>query len=265
VAASRLPARIVETITRRELVGLGNGAFALVDRKKVDAAWFSYRLQLQTLLQSLRIDLVIDVGANQGQFARTARRSFAGPIVSFEPVSAIFEVLSSAAASDPNWHVRHLGLGDENAELAIHIPEQGDFSSFLAANDYGTEHFGAGTVPSKVELVAVRRLDEVLDELGEIGSAKRIFLKMDTQGYDTRVFQGLGERVRDVVAMQSEVSLIPIYEDMPHWTESIEMYEAAGFGVVGLYPVTRDDGRVIEYDCLLKRSTRPPAVEPHVP
>ena len=59
--------------------------------------------------------------------------------------------------------------------------------------------------------------------------------------------------------MQSEVSLIPIYEDMPHWTESIEMYEAAGFGVVGLYPVTRDDGRVIEYDCLLKRPAPPPA------
>ena len=120
-------------------------------------------------------------------------------------------------------------------------------------------------MPNKVELVAVRRLDEVLDELGDIGRAKRIFLKMDTQGYDTRVFHGLGERVRDVVAMQSEVSLIPIYEDMPHWTESIEMYEAAGFGVVGLYPVTRDDGRVIEYDCLLKRSTPPPAVEPMSP
>jgi FkbM family methyltransferase len=254
MAASRVPARVVETITRRELVGLGNGAFAVVVRRHVDEAWFSYRLQLQTLLERLRVDLVIDVGANEGQFGRSARRTYDGPIVSFEPVSANFDKLSRVAGSDPDWHVHKMGLGDENAELAINVPAQGDFSSFLAANDYGASRFGSGTVPSRAETVPVRRLDEVLDEMDDIGTARRIFLKMDTQGYDSKVFRGLGTRIRDVVAMQSEVSLIPIYEDMPHWTESIEMYEAAGFGVVGLYPVTRDDGRVIEYDCLLKRS-----------
>ena len=125
MAASRLPARVVETITRRELVGLGNGAFALVDRKKVDAAWFSYRLQLQTLLERLRVDLVIDVGANHGQFGQWTRRSYAGTIVSFEPVSANFEALSSAAASDPNWQVQQAGTGRRGRRAGDPHPRTG--------------------------------------------------------------------------------------------------------------------------------------------
>jgi hypothetical protein len=47
------------------------------------------------------------------------------------------------------------------------------------------------------------------------------------------------------------MSLIPIYEQMSNWTESISDYERAGFGVVGMFPVSRDSGRIIEYDSLL--------------
>ena len=241
-------------------MGLGNGSYALVNRTHLERAWYSNRLQLQTLLDRFSVDLVVDVGANHGQFAKWTRRFYEGPIVSFEPVSAAFDILSRAAASDPNWHVHNLALGDENTEMAIHVAVHDNFSSLLVSNEYGAARF-AGAVASKVERVTVRRLDQVLDDMPAIGSAKRIFLKMDTQGYDTKVFQGLGDRVKVVVGMQSEVSLIPIYEDMPHWTESIAMYEAAGFGVVGLYPITHDDGRVIEYDCLLQRRL-PPTAEP---
>ena len=60
------------------------------------------------------------------------------------------------------------------------------------------------------------------------------------------------------MVMQSEVSLMTIYNGMPHWTESIEMYERAGLHVAGMFPVTRDaTGRIIEYDCLLVRSAAP--------
>ena len=45
-----------------------------------------------------------------------------------------------------------------------------------------------------------------------------------------------------------------LYEGMPHWTDSISIYEKAGFGIVGMFPVSRDSGKVIEYDCLLVRS-----------
>ncbi|MGO9527578.1 MAG: FkbM family methyltransferase [Verrucomicrobiia bacterium] len=96
-----------------------------------------------------------------------------------------------------------------------------------------------------------RRLDDVLDEVAPDCHRKRIFLKMDTQGYDLKVFKGLGNKLDHIVAIQSEVSLIPIYENMPHRTDSISLYERAGFGVAGLFPVTLDACRVIEHDCLM--------------
>jgi FkbM family methyltransferase len=243
----------VETLTGRDLVGLGYGSIGLVHRASREQAWFSNWHQIQTLFDRLAVDLVIDVGAHHGSFGRSIRPFYAGPILSFEPVSTAFAVLASAAAADPDWHAFPIALGEADAELSIHVPIQGDFSSLLPSNSYGAARFVAGSVPSRDEQVKVRRLDDVLAETTAVAAAQRIFLKIDTQGYDSKVFAGLGDRVEDIVALQSEVSLIPVYEGMPHWTESLATYEAAGFGVVGMYPVTHDGARVIEYDCLMQR------------
>src|SRR5699024_4540372 len=92
-------------------------------------------------------------------------------------------------------------------------------------------------------------------------TSRRLYLKMDTQGFDLEVFAGLGERSQDIVAMQSEVALLLIYQQMPRMPEAIATYEEAGFEISGLYPITRQpDGRVIEYDCVLVRADELPAV-----
>jgi len=243
-----------ETVLRRRFVSLGAGSFAVARAANLEDAWFSQSIQLERMVRDLGVDLVIDVGANRGQFATSIRRFYSGTILSFEPVSGVADDLARAASADPDWHVQKLALGDRDSEMTIHVPAQTEFSSLLAANAYSAARFGTGTVPMKREVVLVRRLDSVLEGLSDTVIGKRIFLKLDTQGYDPNVFRGLGSKVDDVVAMQSEMSLIPIYEGMPHWTESLALYEAAGFGVVGLYPITHDHGRIIEYDCLMERS-----------
>ena len=99
--------------------------------------------------------------------------------------------------------------------------------------------------------MTVRRLDEVLEELIASHDTPRIFLKMDTQGYDVEVFKGIGDKYKQVVALQSEISIVPIYKNMPHWTKSVSFFEEAGFGIAGLFPVNRDSHRIIEYDCVM--------------
>jgi hypothetical protein len=61
-----------------------------------------------------------------------------------------------------------------------------------------------------------------------------------------------------VVALQSEVALLTIYEHMPRMQEALATYEAAGFEVTGLYPVSREarTGRTLEYDCVMVRADR---------
>jgi hypothetical protein len=55
-------------------------------------------------LRSRNVDLVIDVGANVGQYAASLRKAaHAGWIVSFEPVAAAYEELAALANKDPLW------------------------------------------------------------------------------------------------------------------------------------------------------------------
>lgn len=231
-------------------------SFLLIDQKRRGDAWFSYEAQLRAFIEQERIDLVLDVGANVGQFAQMLRSFYTGTILSFEPVVSVFENLQKAASSDPDWHVYNCALGSREGEQSINVSESTVFSSLLSSNEYCSQHFGAHAVGTRAESVSVRRADALLEEISPKIQGARVFLKMDTQGYDTAVFEGLGTALAHVVLLQSEVSLIPIYTGMPHWTESIATYEKNGFGVVGMFPVSRDSSRVVEYDCLLVKWNR---------
>ena len=73
---------------------------------------------------------------------------------------------------------------------------------------------------------------------------------MDTQGFDLATFRGAGERVTELLGLQSEVACVPIYEGMPRMAEQLTEYERAGFEITGMFPVSRDRPslRVIEFD-----------------
>lgn len=244
---------LLETYTGFEIDRFGYRSFALFEKKRREHAWFSYRAQMRAIFDKYKINLVIDVGANEGQFARGIRSFYLGEILSFEPVTSTFDKLVAAASSDPNWHVYKYALGRNNSSQSINISNITEFSSFLKANDYCALRFGSGALRMKEEFVYIRRLDELLDIIVPDIESKRIFIKLDTQGYDVEVFKGLGSKVKYLNALQSEVSLIPIYKSMPHWTESILTYEKEGFRVVGMFPESRDSGKVIEYNCLLTK------------
>ena len=92
---------------------------------------FLYR-ELADFIQDRAIDVVIDVGANFGQFGESLRaKGYKGRILSFEPVAASFQVLSKKAAGDPKWEVQHCGLGAAAGEAVINVSEASDFSSIL--------------------------------------------------------------------------------------------------------------------------------------
>lgn len=244
---------LIESLTGCEIERFGPKSFALIDKERRTDAWFSYHAQMRSIIERYEINVVIDVGANEGQFAQKLRSFYFEDIFSFEPVTFAFKKLVKAASSDLNWHVYKLALGGQESNQTINVSDETIFSSLLRTNNYCIQSF-AGSAQGKKEIVSIRRLDELLDKIVPDIENKRIFLKMDTQGYDTEVFKGLGKKLKHVIALQTEVSLIPIYEGMPHWTESISIYEKAGFGVIGMFPVFRDSDRVIEYDCLLVRA-----------
>jgi FkbM family methyltransferase len=245
--------RLIERVAGVELERLGRKSMLVVDPDKPDEAWYSLRATLRWVLQRYQVDHVLDVGANTGQFGQFMRLLYSGRMSSFEPVSSVFEQLQRATRDDPDWEAYQLALGSKTGVATIHVAPRSNFSSFLQANDFCVSRFGERSASTQDESVSVRRLDEVLGEISAQRADEKIYLKMDTQGFDMEVFKGLGNTLSRVVALQSEVSLIPIYESMPHWTESIAAFEQAGFGIAGMFPVNRAQGRVIEYDCVLTR------------
>ena len=105
-------------------------------------------------------------------------------------------------------------------------------------------------VVSQIE-VPIRRLDELLLEIQSAKNARKIHLKMDTQGHDIQVFQGCRGLLSRVASMQSEIPLKRIYEGIPHWRDVLHSYEEAGFEVHAFFRVNPHRMNTVEMDCFL--------------
>lgn len=210
--------------------------------------------KLKHILSGGSITCVVDVGANVGQFAAGLRRSgYAGPIVSFEPVQAHFDSLSKACSDDPLWTCHRLALGSCSNELTLNVMSDGVFSSFLDPSRDGKEQFPANVIDHK-EMTQVQRLDAIFGTLMDGDSGRRVFLKIDTQGYDLEVFRGSAGCLDSIALLQMELSVRPIYENAPRWLDVVREVSGHGFSLAGLDVVNQDSRlAVIEYDGLFVR------------
>ncbi|WP_420455187.1 FkbM family methyltransferase [Rubrivirga sp.] len=158
-------------------------------------------------------DVLLDVGANEGQFAQAFRqRGFEGRIVSFEPVPAVFERLTRAAEDDARWEVRNQALGADAGRLPIHVANYDASSSLLPPAARMGEVADFLSFQETAE-VAVCRLDDVFDDVCRPG--ERVAMKVDTQGYESAVLAGAEGALGRIDAVQLELSFLPLYEGEP--------------------------------------------------
>lgn len=205
---------------------------------------------IKAIIDFYHIDLVIDVGANIGQFATDLRSNgYRGEIISFEPVKKSYCELAKKCVNDPLWTAVPLGLGANNGELKINTSTFSVFDSVLKLSNFAVNNWKNLAIDS-TEIITITTLDYYLIE--NKLEHRRIFLKLDTQGYDLEVFKGSLKCIDSIKAMQSEVSFIQIYEGMPSFIVSIESYLAAGFQVSAFFPVCENINLAsIEMDCIL--------------
>ncbi len=212
---------------------------------------------LRYLLPLRGIECVIDVGANVGQYAKGLREviGYTGEIHSFEPLPAAFDVLAKEASADPLWHAYNYALGDEDGEAELNVMEHTVFSSLHDANAQGHAKFKDGIDVAETVKVPLRRLDGLVAELGIDVTSKPTLLKMDTQGHDAWVFKGASGIMEHIEALQSEVSVVGIYDGVPTYIELFATYTAAGFELTGVYTLNRyrDTGHIIELDCVFAK------------
>jgi FkbM family methyltransferase len=212
-------------------------------------------LHLDRLFDRLGINVVLDVGAGGGDFGRWVRRNgYTGRIASFEPVSDSFQRLAGHSAADPAWEPFKLALGSQDGDADINVSELRVFSSFLERSRYSMDEVGESAEVVRAETVRVRRLDGLAEQAFGGVVEPRVYLKMDTQGWDLEVLAGASGCLDTIVAFQSEVAVHPLYEGMPALQDSLARFEELGFGISGLFPVTLDSNlEVVEFDCVAVR------------
>lgn len=225
-------------------LGLTVPAFQLSER-------FYELAYLRDILNRLRVNVVFDVGANKGWYSKHVRMmGYEGEIFSFEPIAADCQAIRQLAQGDPKWHVCGYALGAEDTERAFNIVTGGDSTTVLSS--FLEPRTASGAMTS--ETVRLVRLDAVAPGLLAKIDRPRIFLKIDTQGFDLEVLKGARATLPQCVGMQSEISVTPIYHGMPHYTKALDLYEQCGFRLMNLFVIKRAAKQsVLEYDCIMAR------------
>lgn len=211
-------------------------------------------MHLDRLFSTLQVSCVLDVGARVGDYALWLRNNgYRGSIISFEPVAANFAKLEKAAARDSNWHCFNYALGADESVSSINVSNHTEYSSFRQINATAQERLGEETHTERSETVEIHRLDSVLPGL-PVQAADRIYLKMDTQGWDLEVLKGAQSALGQVIALQTEVAVQPIYDEMPVMQESVAAIADYGFTPSGFFPVHLDaQMAAIEFDFVAVR------------
>jgi FkbM family methyltransferase len=193
------------------------------------------------------IDLVVDAGANLGQFGNLIRRKgYRGRIWSFEPIGHVYDALRQV--TDANWKASRIALGSTPGHADLNVCVNHSLSSFLPV--LGNQGF-AGT-ESVTERVAVDTLDNVLR--GD--PAASIFLKADVQGFEKQVLEGAAETLKRTQAIYLELPVEHLYEGSWSFPEAIHYLDALGFAPAQfrtVSPLPTDRSAAFEFDCLFRR------------
>lgn len=210
---------------------------------------------LRRFLQTYQIELVIDVGANRGQYYDFLRQEvgYTGTVWSFEPLPDLARGLEQRAQVEGNWQIFACALGEAEGTASINRMAASEFSSLLAPSHAQPARFKEMNRVTESIPIRVRRLDEVLAETLPHGQSPRTYLKLDTQGYDLAVLRGASACLPKVLGLQTEASVRPLYEGMPDYRTAIAEVETLGFRLSAIFPVNPDKHfpELIEFDCHL--------------
>lgn len=211
-------------------------------------------LQLIKAFNRFKVDTVIDVGANKGQFASELRSfGYKDRIISFEPLSSAYAELKKNSLRDSLWTIHtRCAIGDFDGEIKINISGNSVSSSLLPMLDtHSSAAIGSAYVNS--EDASIFKLDTIAPPY--IKESRNTFLKIDTQGYEWQVLDGALDVLPNVCGVLCELSLIPLYEGQSLWLDIIQRLENDGFTLWALQNGFTDprDGRSLQVDAIFFR------------
>jgi FkbM family methyltransferase len=208
---------------------------------------------IRDLLQRNGIGLVLDVGANEGQYSAELRKAgYKGRIISFEPLHDAYQALKASCSADRAWSAEKIALGDRNGTEKIHVSGHSPSSSLLPMTDLHTSSV-PGSEYSGDETIELKTLDSIYSELEVAG--EKIFMKVDTQGYEMHVLKGAVNSLPLISGLQLELSASALYEGEELYYTICRYVEEKGFRLVRIIPgyTNRATGEMLQFDAVFFR------------
>lgn len=201
------------------------------------------------LLKNFRINKLLDVGANSGQYSKIIRNAgFTGGIISFEPLSDIFKVLERNILGDNNWIAYNYALGNFDGTGLINVAENnGESSSLLEMLPNHIMHRPDSKI-IRQEKITIKKLDSLFKNI--YCQNDNIFLKIDAQGYEYNILEGARESLNLIQGIQIEMSLEPLYAGEKLICEMIYYLFERGFKLMSIEPgsVNNSTGQMFQVD-----------------
>ncbi|MGE0114272.1 MAG: FkbM family methyltransferase [Steroidobacteraceae bacterium] len=212
--------------------------------------------QLMLSLHHFDIDLILDVGANVGQFGQELlMHRFNGDIVSIEPLPDAHATLKETAKLYPRWTVLDpVAAGADQRMVEISIAGNSYSSSVLEMLD---THIAAA--PNSAPIGKINVQQKTLDDIfsGILSARRSVMLKIDTQGYEFPILQGASRCLENASLVLLELSLQKLYRDQMLWLDLINYMAEKGFSVWSIQPEFCDPrtGQMLQVNGLFYRTT----------
>jgi len=205
---------------------------------------------LSFLLSKLKIDTALDVGANEGQFAKKLRNiGYKEKIISFEPLSKVFYNLKKESDKDKNWQVFNIAVGDQDGETIINESNYSLSSSILPMSKLHLEAKKNSNYIGK-QKASIKKIDTFIDSENLIKN--NLFLKIDTQGFEYQVINGSIKNLKNIRAILCELTLVELYEGQKLWLEIVELLAANNFEIWSLEKGFQNskNKQILQIDCI---------------
>lgn len=215
----------------------------------------SKNARLMACLDHCGINMVLDIGANEGQFGEELRvGGYKSDIVSFEPMADAHSKLLLRSQNDPKWQAAaRVAIGADCGTIELNVSANSVSSSVLPMLAAHTNAAPESAYSAR-ENVPLLSLDEAAAPY--IKEVDHILLKIDTQGYEWQVLDGAPKLIARARAVLIELSLVQLYEGQHLWLECVARLESAGFTLWALEPVFVDlnNGRTLQMDGFFVRN-----------
>lgn len=202
-------------------------------------------------LKAHHINVVFDVGANIGQFACELRSyGYKGKIISFEPLQQAYADLTKQALQDSNWIIHsRCAVGAALGEIEINVAANSASSSILPMLSKH-ENAAPQSKYTHKESASIITLDSVYQQY--CTPEDNVFLKIDTQGYESQVLDGATLALNHCKGVLLELSLVPLYEGQKLWQELIDRLALTQHFIYAIQPGFTDQttGQTLQIDGL---------------